>query len=74
MPHTPHPFARFIAILGRGKHLTRPLTVEEAEVAMTMIFQDKVLPEQLGAFLMLLRVKEETAPRSPASSRRCATA
>ncbi len=59
MPHAPHPFARFIAILGRGKHLTRPLTVEEAEVAMTMILQDKVLPEQLGAFLMLLRVKEE---------------
>ncbi len=60
MPHTPHPFARFIAILGRGKHLTRPLTVEEAEEAMTMILEDKVLPEQLGAFLMLLRVKEES--------------
>ncbi len=59
MPHTAHPFARFIAILGRGKHLTRPLTVEEAEEAMTMILQDKVLPEQVGAFLMLLRVKEE---------------
>ncbi len=60
MPHTPHPFARFIAILGRGKNLTRPLTVEEAEDAMSLILADQVLPEQLGAFLMLLRVKEET--------------
>ncbi len=59
MPHTPHPFARYIAILGRGKHLTRPLTVDEADEAMGMILRDEVLPEQLGAFLMLLRVKEE---------------
>jgi anthranilate phosphoribosyltransferase len=60
MPYTPHPFAKFIAILGRGKHLTRPLTVEEAEEAMGMILRGEVLPEQLGAFLMLLRVKEES--------------
>ena len=60
MPHTPHPFARFIAILGRGRSLTRPLTVDEAEEAMDMILREEVLPEQLGAFLMLLRVKEES--------------
>jgi anthranilate phosphoribosyltransferase len=60
MPHTPHPFARFIAILGRGRNLTRALTVEEAEEAMSMILSGAVLPEQLGAFLMLLRVKEES--------------
>jgi len=60
MPHTPHPFARFIAILGRGRNLTRPLTVDEAEEAMSMILAGAVLPEQLGAFLMLLRVKEES--------------
>ena len=60
MPHTPHPFARFIAILGRGRNLSRALTLEEAEEAMTMILEDNVLPEQLGAFLMLLRVKEES--------------
>jgi anthranilate phosphoribosyltransferase len=60
MPLTPHPFARFIAILGRGRNLTRPLTVEEAEEAMSMILAGAVLPEQLGAFLMLLRVKEES--------------
>jgi anthranilate phosphoribosyltransferase len=59
MPHTPHPFARFIAILGRGKNLSRALSVEEAEEAMSMILADAVLPEQIGAFLMLLRMKEE---------------
>jgi anthranilate phosphoribosyltransferase len=56
----PHPFARFVQILGRGKTLSRSLTVEEAEEAMGMILDGAVLPEQLGAFLMLLRVKEES--------------
>lgn len=55
-----HPFARFVAILGRGKIRTRSLTIEEAEEAMGMILRDEVLPEQIGAFLMLLRVKEES--------------
>jgi anthranilate phosphoribosyltransferase len=59
MPLTPHPFARFIAILGRGRNLSRALSVEEAEEAMTLILRGEVLPEQLGAFLMLLRMKEE---------------
>ena len=61
MLQTPHPFARYIAILGRGKNLSRALTVEEAEEAMGMILAGEVLPEQLGAFLMLLRMKEESA-------------
>jgi anthranilate phosphoribosyltransferase len=56
----PHPFARFVRILGRGKTLTRDLTIEEAEEAMVMILHGDVLPEQLGAFLMLQRIKEET--------------
>ncbi len=56
----PHPFARFIKILGRGKTLTRSLTIEEAEEAMGMIVAGEVLPEQIGAFLMLLRIKEES--------------
>ncbi|WP_374547824.1 glycosyl transferase family protein [Rhodoblastus sp.] len=59
MTFTPHPFARFIAILGRGRNLSRALNEEEAEEAMTMILAGEVLPEQLGAFLMLLRMKEE---------------
>jgi anthranilate phosphoribosyltransferase len=60
MMRQPHPFARFINILGRGKTLTRSLTIEEAEEAMAMILAGETLPEQLGAFLMLLRVKEES--------------
>lgn len=55
-----HPFARFVRILGKGKQGSRSLTVEEAREAMGMILDDEVRPEQLGAFLMLLRVKEES--------------
>ncbi len=60
MKRDQHPFARYIAIIGRGKTLTRSLTVGEAKEAMAMILAGRVLPEQLGAFLMLLRVKEES--------------
>ncbi len=60
MKRDQHPFARYIAIIGRGKTLTRSLTDGEAKEAMAMILAGRVLPEQLGAFLMLLRVKEES--------------
>ena len=56
----PHPFARFVAILGRGKTKQRPLTLEEARESMTLILRGEALPEEIGAFLMLLRLKEET--------------
>ncbi|HET8730042.1 MAG TPA: glycosyl transferase family protein [Moraxellaceae bacterium] len=55
-----HPFAQYIRIIGKGKTGSRSLTVEEAEAAMGMILRGDVLDVQLGAFLMLLRVKEET--------------
>jgi len=56
-----HPFAEFVKILGKGKKGSRPLTQDEAYRAMSMILADQVEPIQLGAFLMLMRVKEETA-------------
>ena len=56
----PHPFSRFVAILARGKTKMRPLTLEESDEAMSMILAGDALPEQIGAFLMLLRLKEET--------------
>jgi len=56
-----HPFAQYVRILGRGKTNSRSLKPDEAEQAMGMIVRDEVLPAQLGAFLMLLRLKEETA-------------
>lgn len=61
MAKTEHPFAQFVRILGRGPTRSRPLTMEEAEQAMSMILAGEVEPEQLGAFLMLLRVNTETA-------------
>lgn len=56
-----HPFAEFIRILGKGKKGARALTQDEAYRAMQMILRAEVEPEQLGAFLMLMRIKEETA-------------
>jgi anthranilate phosphoribosyltransferase len=56
-----HPFAKYIQILGKGRKGMRSLTHDEAYEAMRMITCYDVEPEQLGAFLMLMRVKEETA-------------
>ena len=55
-----HPFAKFIQMLGKGQRGSRDLTQQEAEQAMSMILSGQVEPIQLGAFLMLMRVKEET--------------
>lgn len=60
MEITEHPFAEFIKILGKGKKGSRPLTQDEAYRAMKMIMAGDVEAIQLGAFLMLMRVKEET--------------
>jgi anthranilate phosphoribosyltransferase len=59
-PHPEHPFAETIRILGKGKKGSRSLTQHEAYHAMLMILADQALPVQLGAFLMLMRIKEET--------------
>jgi len=56
----PHPFAPYVAILARGKTKQRPFTFDEARVSMGMILRGEALPEQIGAYLMLLRLKEET--------------
>ena len=56
-----HTFSQYIRIIGRGKKGARALSQEEACKAMGMILDGFVEPEQLGAFLMLIRVKEEAA-------------
>ncbi|WP_449434939.1 glycosyl transferase family protein [Pseudomonas putida] len=56
-----HPFAEFVRMLGKGKRGARGMTREEARAAMTLLLEDKVEDTQLGAFLMLLRHKEESA-------------
>ncbi len=55
-----HPFAKYVRILGKGKNGSRSLTQQEAYAAMQIIMANEVEPEQLGAFMMLMRVKEET--------------
>ena len=55
-----HPFAQYVRIVGKGKNGSRSLSYQEAYDAFTLILQNEVLDVQLGAFLMLLRVKEES--------------
>ncbi len=55
-----HSFAQYVRILGKGKNSSRSLTFDEARDAFGQILDGKVLDVQLGAFLMLLRVKEES--------------
>ncbi len=59
-PREEHPFAPYVRILGKGKTGSRSLNRDEARTAFGMILAGEVEPLQLGAFLMLLRVKEET--------------
>jgi len=53
-------FTQFVRILARGRNASRDMSQEEAKQAMTLLLQGKALPEQLGAFFMLMRVKEES--------------
>ncbi len=56
-----HSFSQYIQILGKGRRGARDMTREEAQAAMGKILAGEVAPVQLGAFLMLMRVKEETS-------------
>lgn len=54
------PFQFYIQTIGRGQKRRRSLTQQEAKDAMSLILQGQVTDMQLGAFLMLIRVREET--------------
>lgn len=54
------PFAEYIRHIGRGKKAGKYLTQEQAFDAMSQAINGEVSKEQLGAFLMLLRVREES--------------
>jgi anthranilate phosphoribosyltransferase len=56
-----HPFAQYVRILGKGRRGSRSFTQEEAFESMKMILNGEAEDIQLGAFLMLLRVKEESS-------------
>ena len=60
MMQSEHLFAPYIRILGKGRKGSRSLTQKEAFAAMSLILDNQVENVQLGAFLMLMRVKEET--------------
>lgn len=53
--------APYVQILGRGPGRSRSLTAQEAREAMRLILAGKAAPEAVGAMLMLLRMKGETA-------------
>ena len=52
-----HPFAQYIRILGKGKTGSRSLNFDEAYQSFKMILAGEAEEIQLGAFLILLRVK-----------------
>lgn len=54
-------FRDILKIIGRGKKLQRDLTREEACEAMRLLLSDSVSDAQIGAFLVTMRVKEETS-------------
>ncbi len=54
-----HPFAQYVRTLGRGPGRSRALTRDEARLALTMVLRGEARPEQVGAFLMLLRYRGE---------------
>jgi len=56
-----HSFARYIRKLGSDRKLSCSLTQEEARAAMADIACYEVEPHQVGAFLMLLRLKRVTS-------------
>ena len=53
--------APYVQILGRGPGRARALTMAEAQAAMTVVLAGQAAPEAIGAMLMLLRMKGETA-------------
>ncbi|AWB66905.1 glycosyl transferase family protein [Saccharobesus litoralis] len=54
------PFKNYIKAVGKGHKAGRYLTQLEAEDAMAQMLSGQATPEQLGALLMLLRVREES--------------
>lgn len=53
-------FKAILRIIGRGKKLQRDLTYDEAETAMRLILSGQASEAQIGAFLVTMRVKDES--------------
>ncbi|KNG94405.1 glycosyl transferase family protein [Pseudaestuariivita atlantica] len=57
----PSDLAPYVRILGRGPGRSRALTQDEARAAMALILEGEVAPEAVGALLMLMRFRGESA-------------
>ena len=64
-------FKTFLQIIGRGKTAGKTLSEQQAYRAMSLLLSERVAPEQRGAFLMLLRVREETEAELAGFLRAC---
>ena len=64
-------FKTFLQIIGRGKTAGKTLSEPQAYRAMNLLLSESVAPEQRGAFLMLLRVREETEAELAGFLRAC---
>jgi anthranilate phosphoribosyltransferase len=58
---TPIPFAEHLRTIGKGPNMSRPLSQDEARDAAEQIFSGRATPTQIGAFLLLLRYRGESA-------------
>ena len=56
-----HEFSSILRTIGRGPNLSRALNRDEAHAAMRLILAGQAEPTQIGAFLLLLRYRGETA-------------
>ncbi|MGH6762325.1 MAG: glycosyl transferase family protein [Phyllobacterium sp.] len=54
--------AKHIAVIGRGIGNSRPLTMEEAEDAFSIVLKGDADPMQIAALLQLMHYRGETAP------------
>jgi anthranilate phosphoribosyltransferase len=64
-------FQEIIAKIGKGQKGARDLTGEEAAFAVTHLLENKASPYQVGAFLIALRIKEETPEELLIFARHC---
>ena len=53
--------APFVQIVARGKGRARSMTMAEAQDAMALILTGDAAPEAVGALLMVMRLRGETA-------------
>lgn len=64
-------FTSYLKMIGRGKNAGKTLSEQQAYEAMSLLLSGGVAPEQKGAFLMLLRVREETEAELAGFLRAC---